>query len=159
MGGMAMTITYEVTDQVLTDTWTAVVRGEMPADQLPGWLAEGYRDVFDFLVAAGVAASGPPFARYAFLGDAVAVEAGFPVPHEVEGRGRVEPSVLPDGHAAVTVHTGRYEDLDKAYEVLHRWLADRGRQPAGPHWEVYHTDPNAEPDPARWRTDVVMPYR
>lgn len=30
---------------------------------------------------------------------------------------------------------------------------------AGPHWEVYYTDPNVQPDPTRWRTDVVQPYR
>ena len=34
----------------------------------------------------------------------------------------------------------------------------RERPTAGPHWEVYYDDPNAEPDPSRWRTDVVVPY-
>jgi effector-binding domain-containing protein len=154
-----MTITYEITDQVLTDCYTVVVRGEMPTGEFAGWLREGYQSVFEYLAGAGIVPAGPPFARYTFLDGAVAVEAGVPVPHEVAGQGRVEPSTLPDGHAAVTVHTGRYEDLDKAYEALNRWLKDHDHSPAGPHWEIYFTDPNTEPDPARWRTEVVMPYR
>src|SRR5690606_31659672 len=154
-----MTITYQVTDRVLPEQDTAVVRGEMPVHEMAIWLAEAYRDVVEYLVRTNVTPSGPPFARFTFLNDTVAVEAGFPVPHEVAGDGAVEPSRLPGGPAAVTVHIGRYEELDKAYEAVNRWLAEHGRAQAGPHWEVYHTDPNAEPDPTAWRTEVVVPYR
>jgi hypothetical protein len=37
----------------------------------------------------------------------------------------------------------------------------RGRvqPPTGVHWEVYYADPAENPGPARWRTDVVIPYR
>jgi len=152
-------LTYLVTTRVLTDRYTAVVRGEMPADELPAWLAGVFAAVGDYLDRAGVAPAGPPFARYSSLGDVVAVEAGFPVPTEVPGDGLVEPSALPDGPAAVTTHWGGYESLDTAYRACRTWLDDHGYQPAGPHWEVYHTDPASETDPAQWRTDVVVPFR
>src|SRR5690606_27008339 len=155
----SMPITYHVSDRVLAEQDTAVVRGEMPAAQLPTWLVEAYRDVVEYLVRSEVAPTGPAFARFTFLPETVAVEAGFPVPHQVAGDGAVEPSRLPGGPAAVTTHIGRYEELDKAYEAVNRWLAEHGRAQAGPHWEVYHTDPNAEPDPTAWRTEVVVPYR
>ena len=156
---MNATLSNEITTQVLTDRYTAVVRDELPADELPAWLAGVCRTVRDYLTRTGVPPIGPPFARYAFLGPVVAVEAGFPVPREIPGDGLVEPSTLPDGQAAVTVHWGPYEDLEKAYLACRHWLDSHGYEPAGPHWEVYHTDPFAEPDPARWRTDVVVPYR
>jgi hypothetical protein len=54
---------------------------------------------------------------------------------------------------------GPYEDVAKAYAACRAWLDDHGLEPAGPHWEVYRTDPSTEPDPARWRTDVVLPFR
>ncbi len=154
-----MVITYEITDRILLDQYTAVVRGEMPAEDLPAWFAETYRSVYEYLGRAHVLPTGPPFARYSFLEGVVAVEAGFPVPWEVAGEGPIEPSTLPDGHAAVTIHMGRYEDLPMAYEAVHHWLREHGRAPAGPHWEVYYTDPNAEPDPTQWRTELVVPYR
>lgn len=159
MNATSTALTYEITSRILTDRYTAVVRGEMPAEELPGWLAGVYRTVHTYLTRTGVAPTGPPFARFTFLGDVVAAEAGFPVPHEIPGDGLVQPSTLPDGRAAVTTHWGRYEDVDKAYRACLGWLDEHGYRPAGPHWEVYHTDPTAEPDPARWRTDVVVPYR
>jgi effector-binding domain-containing protein len=154
-----MTIVYDIQRQVSTHRDTAVCRGEMPAAELPGWLAGPFRAVSDYLTNTRVAPTGPPFARFTFLGDTVAVEAGFPVPGEVGGEGAVEPSALPDGPAAVTTHAGRYEELDHAYAAIHAWLDAHGYAASGPHWEVYYTDPNAEPDPALWRTDVVQPYR
>lgn len=154
-----MTLTYEVRTEELRPQLTSVVRGEMPASQMAVWLSEAYATVFAYLSSAGVPPVAPPFARFTFLGDTVAVEAGVPVPVEVAGEGRVEASSLPEGPAAITTHIGRYEDLEHALDAVTAWLAGRGLEPAGPHWEVYYTDPNAEPDPSRWRTDVVVPYR
>jgi effector-binding domain-containing protein len=154
-----MTLTYEVRTEELRPQLTAVVRGEMAAGQMPVWLPEAYAAVFAYLGEAGVSPIAPPFARYTFLGGTVAIEAGVPVAAEVPGDEQVEPSSLPDGPAAVTTHVGRYEDLEQALDAVNAWLTSRGLQPAGPHWEVYWTDPNAEPDPSRWRTDVVVPYR
>jgi effector-binding domain-containing protein len=154
-----MNITYEITEQDLPGQTTAVMRGEMAAQELPQWLARAYRDVYEYLDRTGVIPAGPPFARYTFLDDVVAIEAGFPVPFEVSGEGLIEPSALPPGAAAVTTHLGRYEDLTHALDAVTGWLEARGRAPHGPHWEIYYTDPGAEPDPARWRTDVVVPYR
>jgi effector-binding domain-containing protein len=144
---------------VLTDRFTAVVRGEMPREALAAWLVDAIGAVRSYLLLDGIAPAGPPFARFTTLGDAVAVEAGFPVTREVPGDGHVEPSTLPDGCAAVTTHRARYEDLDQAYETVKSWLIRKGCRPAGPYWEVYYRDPSAEPDPRRWRTEVVVPYR
>lgn len=154
-----MTITYEVAARHLDQQFTAVVRGEMPAHEMSIWLPEAYHAVFDYLRRAGITPLGPPFARFTFLGDTVALEAGAPVNAEVPGEGRVQPSALPAGPAAVTTHFGPYEQLDQALGAVTRWLDSRGLEAAGPHWEVYFTDPNAEPDPSRWRTEVVVPYR
>jgi effector-binding domain-containing protein len=154
-----MTLVYDIKRRTLIDRYTAVCRGEMPPTALPGWLANAFHAVADYLKGARVEPIGPPFARFTFMDGVVAVEAGFPVREEIAGSPPVEPSALPDGPAAVTTHIGRYEDLERAYTAIHTWLSGHGYTAAGPHWEVYYTDPNAEPDPARWRTDVVQPYR
>ncbi|HEU4421316.1 MAG TPA: GyrI-like domain-containing protein [Pilimelia sp.] len=154
-----MTLTYQIEIRNLTDQFTAVVRAELPQEELPAWLAGTFGAVHDYLRRAGVAPTGPPFLRMAFLGATVAAEAGFPVPREIDGDDLVEPSTLPDGLAVVTTHMGPYEDLVEAHQVVQRWLDEHHCSPAGPHWEVYYTDPTAEPDPARWRTDLVQPFR
>lgn len=154
-----MVATYDISEVRLTRQPTAVMRGEMPASEVPSWLANCYRTVHDYLRSVGMDPAGPPFARFTFLGEDMVVEAGFPCPREIDGDGGVEPSVLPEGRAAVTSHFGRYEDLEVAYLAMQSWLRARGYSEAGPHWEVYFSDPQVDPDPRHWRTDVVMPYR
>jgi effector-binding domain-containing protein len=150
--------TQEVTALTMAEQLTAVVRATMPAAILDGWLPGAFEAVYDYLVRADIALAGPAFARYACYDREVAVEAGYPVPDEVPGNGWVQPSMLPDGPAAAVPHRGSQADLYQADKTLRRWLDAGGHQPAGPHWEVFHTDPLAEPDPRRWRSDLVAPY-
>ncbi|MCM4084370.1 GyrI-like domain-containing protein [Paractinoplanes hotanensis] len=151
-------MTYHIESRVLTAQNTAVVRGSMPTERVPAWMAGVYEQVNRYLTDRGIRTDGPPFARYTFHGGAVDVEAGFPVLEPIRDGGRVVSSRLPGGTAAVTTHYGRYEDLALAYQAIADWMKERGVESAGPHWEVYYTNPAAQPDPATWSTDVVMPY-
>lgn len=54
-------------------------------------------------------------------------------------------------------HVGPYDTLAETYAALMGWIGEQGRTVAGPMWEVYWTDPGTEPDPARWRTEVIIP--
>lgn len=153
-----MLLAYEINTCKLPDRRTAVVRGEMPADELPGWLAGVYPTVTDYLHRVHVRRIGPPFARYARLGDLVAVEAGFPVSDDIDGDDLVEPSTLPDALAATTLHRGRYEELPRAHRAVLDWLAEHGHTPAGPSWDVFCTNPDDLADPEQWCTTVVVPY-
>jgi effector-binding domain-containing protein len=154
-----MTIRNEVIDCVLPGQRTAVIHAQIPRGALRGWLNDAYPTVLAGLRRLDIEPVGPPFARYTFLGDQVAVEAGYPVAGGFDGDGRVESSRLPAGRAAMTTHIGRYEDLDRTYAYLKRWLCTHGDAPIGTHWEVYHRDAGATCDPATWRTDVVVAYR
>jgi effector-binding domain-containing protein len=122
------------------------------------WLRAGDWDVTEYLRRRRIHPAGPPFARYAILGDVVAVEAGFPVSEPVPGEGRALPSRLPGGRAVVT-QVGPHNGREDAYHALRHWLFRHGRTPAGARWEIYHADPPDEPDPTRWRADVIVPYR
>jgi len=152
-------MTYYIENRSVAAQPTAVIRSSLPADRLPEWLASAYAELNHYVAERNVRATGPPFARYVRLGDIVDVEAGFPVPGPVPGWGRVAASQLPGGPVAVTVHQGGYHDLDLAYQAVAGWLEERGLEAAGPHWDVYYTNPAAQPDTATWRTDVVVPYR
>jgi AraC family transcriptional regulator len=150
---------YRICVQVLNERRTAVVRGEVSPDALADWLADAFDAVHRHLDRAGVAAAGPPFARFTVHDDVVAVEAGLPVAEAVPGDGEVEPSTLAGCCAAVTTHRAPREDLSQAYEAVRIWLARQGCVPAGPRWEVYYIDASVEPDPRRWHTEIVVPYR
>lgn len=154
-----MTMTLDISTRILPLQYTAVMRGEVRPAEMSRWLTRTYHTVSDYLRRTRTAAVGPPFARYTYLADVVAVEAGFPVASEVQGEGQVEPSTLPAGDAAVATHRGRFDELDRTYQGVRGWLDHHGLVAAGAHWEVYYTEPYVTHRPEHWRTAVVVPYR
>lgn len=139
---------------------TAVARATLPVAEIGPWLGRTYGAIAGLLAARQATPAGPPFARFHPLGDGrFDVEAGFPVSSPFAPSGEVQPSELPGGTVAVTVHVGPYDQMEPAYRALASWVTDRGRELAGDAWEVFFSDPATEPDPATWRTEIVQPYR
>lgn len=138
---------------------TAVVRGRVPIAELPAFFGRAYGLVFDALERQGVEPAGEPLAFYpSEPTDPVDVEAGVVVEREIEPVGDVVPSRLPGGAVAIAIHVGPYEALEHTYRDVLEQLTDAGlRMRRDGVWEVYLTDPDAEPDPARWRTRLVVP--
>ena len=87
------------------------------------------------------------------------MDAGFPVTSAVEASDEVRASVLPAGRAVEATHIGPYDTLAQTYGEMMRWTAEQGLQPGTDMWEQYLTDPETEPDPAKWRTRVLCPIR
>ena len=91
--------------------------------------------------------------------DTVDVECAMPVASPVAGAGRVQAGELPAGTAATVTHIGPYDTLPETWGALTAWIQAQGLEPAAPPWEVYVTDPGAEPDSSKWRTDIFFPVR
>jgi effector-binding domain-containing protein len=141
---------------------TAVIRATLTVPEIGPWFGSTVGRLAGRLIAREVPIVGPPFARYHVVDEGAGrfeVEAGFPVAAPIDGDGEVVASSLPEGSLATTLHVGPYEDLPAAYDAVASWIAARGGEPAGDMWEVYESDPEAQPDPATWRTRVYWPYR
>ena len=82
-----------------------------------------------------------------------------PVAAPLDGSGRIQASELPAGTVATVTHMGPYDALPQAWSALTEWMEAQGLEPAGAPWEVYMTDPGAEPDQSKWRTDIFFPVR
>ena len=138
------------------------IRLHTTVEEIPATLAVALGEAWHAAEATGRTPDGPPYTRYlSDLSEAGAVldyEAGVPLPSPAPaGQGRAVPVELPGGTVAVAWHVGPYETLGETYGALMRWIGEQGRTVAGPMWEVYWTDPGTEPDPALWRTEVVIP--
>jgi effector-binding domain-containing protein len=152
--------TYEIHAQTRPAQPTAVARATLSVAEIGPWLGKVYGEIADVLTELGQAMAGPPFARYHPLPDGRHdVEAGFPVTSPIEQVGQVRPSALPGGPVAMTMHVGPYEAMEPAYAALASWIADQGGEPTGDAWEIYLSDPQQQPDPSGWRTEIVQPYR
>ncbi|MFK7757919.1 MAG: SRPBCC family protein [Flavobacteriales bacterium] len=63
-------------------------------------------------------------------------------------------------HKAMTiVHLGPYENLPGTYEKIMGAIRAQNMEPIFPSYEVYITDPGAEPDQSKWETLVVVPIQ
>lgn len=152
--------THHIEQRDLAPRTTAVLRSTLAVAGIGPFIGHAVEAVTTALAAQGIAATGPPFARYHRTGEGeFAVEAGLPTASAVAPRGEVLASSLPGGPVAVMTHVGPYDEMEPAYQALADWVAARGGAPAGDPWEVYLTDPEQEPDPQRWRTEIVMPVR
>lgn len=136
---------------------TAVIRIQVRPEEMPTVMGPAISELYEQCGKQGVQPEGGPFSRYYSLAETWDFEVGVPVARRVTAAGRVQPGELPACEAAVAWHIGPYERLAETHAEVDQWLTARGRATAGPFWEVYHSDPMAEPDPEKWRTELVRP--
>lgn len=138
----------------------ASVRVKIPEKEVAQNLAVILPEVMGYLSSVGADMAGPPFSRYhERSGGMIDFEAGIPLKKKVEGKGRVQAGELPGGEVAVTWHIGPYQELPKSCEHLAAWMKAEKLGARGGYWEVYWTDPGMEPDPQKWRTQVLWPVK
>lgn len=146
-----MPYTFEVERRSAQEA--AVVRASVRPEEIGAFVGSAFGEVLDALGAQGLQPTGPPFCSYRMLDDHFDAAAGFPASGPVVPVGRVEPSVLPGGTIATTMHVGPYDQLGEAYEQLMSWMEAEGLTPAGEPWESYLDGPEV-PQP---RTLVCVP--
>ena len=140
----------------VTEQPTAVIRGRVPMAELPAFFDRAFGALAEWLGRHGVTPTGPAFARYPGPpGEVADLEVGFPVESTIEVDGDIEPSTLPAGTAARTVHAGGYDGIGETWGALAQWIASEGRAPGAALWETYVTEPTPETDPADLRTELT----
>jgi effector-binding domain-containing protein len=138
----------------------AAVRSIVATDDIPDFMADALGLVAEALRDAGIAPTGPPFARYFSLtDDGLDVAAGLPVGGPFLGAGVVRPAELPAGPAAVATHVGPFSGLEAAWAALRSRITELGRTAGEDPWEVYFVGPGSGVDEASWRTELVWPLQ
>lgn len=151
---------YEIELQEIEPQPVVSIRTTCKPAEIGPILGEILPEVFVYLDRNGIRPVGPPFTRYhGYTEENVDLEGGFPVAKPQPGAGRIESGELPGGTVARTIHLGAYEKLPEAHDALHRWIKEAGKEPVGPQWECYVTDPGKEPDPAKRKTELLWPVK
>lgn len=133
-------------------------------DVLPPLIPE----VKDWMQKRHIEAIGPDFFLYKSMhsNGELDCEAGFPVSNHVEGDGRITAGSFPAGHYASIIYTGHFKDMMQAHMALEKWIKENGftekaiSENGGTQWggrtEFYLVDPDFEPDPEKWQTEIVF---
>jgi AraC family transcriptional regulator len=155
---------YSVSRKELTTQPVLVVRRRVRRDEIAATIGAELPKVFVHAQQRGIAIAEYPITRYleSSMG-LVTLETGMRVTPRSgewtagEGEGDVLAETLPGGPAAVTIHSGPYDQLQAAYAALEEWIAANGLRPAGAPWEAYLNDPADHPNPQDWKTEVCWP--
>ena len=132
---------------------TAVIRIQVPHQELSRFVPAACGEVWNFIRTAGLPKPGRHLAVY--LDRQGTVEVGAEVPEPFTGNDRVHCSKLPAGWVAKTVHYGPYSGLVGAHAAIREWCATHGQRLYTVCWEMYgHWDKSWHSDPAKIRTDV-----
>jgi len=143
------------------------IRTQVPMRKFKTVIPQLLGEVFAWLEKQGVAPAGAPFMRFHVINMAAKMdlELGAPVATAVPGDDRLSAGVLPAGRYASLVYTGVKNGikgnaalLDWGAEkglVWDTWVAENG-DGFGARLESYLTDPDEEPDPAKWETEVAI---
>jgi effector-binding domain-containing protein len=153
-------VTYDITVEHIEPQRAAAMRGTTTPAEIGPALAQILPTIGRAIQEQEVKPAGAPFCRYfSFSPEKVELEGGIAVQSPIRPFGEVQDIELPGGEVVTTWHIGPYEKLGGAWDALRAWLAEQGREPAGPGWEVYWTDPGEVSDPNDLRTQIIWPLR
>jgi len=131
----------------------AGLRAEVSAEELPDFFGRAVEAAGR--IPAGLVV-GPVTAVYhADAGDRFDVTIGLPVSDPPDDPG-LEVVELPAGPALLETHIGPYPELAAAYRRVGEALAELGVERTL-SWERYLVGPADDPDPAVWRTQLLVP--
>ena len=134
----------------------AGIRATTAPDGIPAVVDEGFPELFGWLAERGIAPAAAPFIRYHASGDEIDLELGVPVAEPVEAAGRITPGALAAGRWATLLHVGSFGGLGASWDLLQGWLDAHGVDvDASTRVEQYLVDPSAEPDSAKWETELA----
>ena len=143
------------------------IRTQVPMQKLGVVIPQFADELFAWLGQQGIAPAGPPFTRYHVIDmeKELDIEIGIPVAVNITGDGRVSLGVLPAGRYASLVYT----DVSRGIEgnaallgwgnaqrlVWDQWPTEKG-DAFGGRVEFFLSDPDEEPDPGKWETEVAI---
>lgn len=147
--------TFEI--RSTTEQPTAALKMTRPVSRIGPAMGEAFPKIYHAVVSAGMEPAGMPLARYFDFGEEeTTFECAIPVPEPFTASGEVQPSSVGGGEAAFAVHVGPYETIGQTWGEMMAWVAEQGRTPAGPTWEVYVDDPQ-EVAADQLKTELYVP--
>ena len=138
----------------------AVMHANASTEELAETFARIFPAVYAALTEQGVTDMGHVIAIYHSMdADQMELSAGIEVSDGVEPTGPLELWELPACEAIKADHFGPYEELGRSHEKVLSYVQQLGRAPRSGPIERYITDPEAEPDPSKWHTEILLPLQ
>ena len=123
-------------------------------------MGEIYGQLSEYINNEGVMGAGTPMSVYIQNSETV-WEADIAIPVAETGEVSDESIMAGQtagGKAVMGIHMGDYFDLNNTHNQILAYMKFNGLEANGQGYEIYVSDP-AEPDTAKWRTDIYYPIK
>ena len=138
----------------------AVMHATASTEELPSTFERIFPAVFAALTEQGVTEMGHVIAVYHTMdANQMSLSAGIEVGDDVEVAEPLELLEMPACDAVKADHYGPYDTLYQTHESIWPFVEELGREPIAGPTERYITDPEAEPDPSKWHTEILLPLQ
>lgn len=124
-------------------------------------MATAMESAFGQLFAFGAEnMAGPPFAIwYEYEGPTFVFDNCIPVTKVIPGEGDIKSIMTYEGKVVKVAHTGSYESTQYSWGAMEKYVQENSLQTNGDPYEVYLTNPEQEPDPNKWVTELYWPIK
>jgi effector-binding domain-containing protein len=116
--------------------------------------------LFSMADSSGLEMTGPPFTIwYKWEGEEFEFDNCIPVSESINPGEGVRAIQTYSGKVVSVLHTGHYSTAHNSWMVLENWMKENALESNGDPMEVYLTNPQDEPDPTNWVTELVWPVK
>ncbi|NVM45409.1 MAG: GyrI-like domain-containing protein [Candidatus Lokiarchaeota archaeon] len=135
------------------------VRTTSSAQNLPVALGKNYGAIMQYLGQLNEQTSGPPFVAYYNMDmQNLDIDIGIPVAKKIADKDEIKASEIPAGKYASCLYIGPYSGMAPTYELLAKFVEDKGYESTGIAYELYLDDPSVVP-PEKLQTQILFPLK
>jgi len=151
---------YEVKTIELPAVNYLFVKADIPVSEIGQFYATNYGKIGAYMAKNKLEMAGAPSGLcYKWTDSIVSLAAAIAVDRPVKGEGEVLFLTMEATKGLQVDYYGNYDDMGDAHHTLEDYVSENGLELNGPVREVYLTDPGAEPDTAKWVTQIIYPIK
>lgn len=151
--------TGEVVTKVVQSHNALSIRINCTVDEIEEAMSGSMSQLLTEADRAGLQMTGPPFTIwYKWEGEEFEFDNCIPVSKFIKPSKGIRAIQTYSGKVASVLHTGHYNTTGNSWMALESWVTENLESNGDP-WEVYLTNPQDEPDPTKWVTELVWPVK
>jgi len=133
------------------------IKSEVTMEGMPDAMGGAFQQLMEF---GGAQMTGPPFAIwYKWEGDVFEFDNCIPVATAIPGNDVIKNITTYAGKTVSVSHTGAYETTHHSWAALQEYVTNNNLETNGEPYEVYLTNPQEEPNPDNWITELYWPIK
>jgi effector-binding domain-containing protein len=154
-------INFNISETEIPARITLTIRDTCTQHSISAKLSKIYGVVFHVIQTRKLQITGYPFAIYhTCTTDIFDLEAGVPIEKAINPSiGNVIVAERPQTHSVMAKYFGPYNRTSQVYAEIEKYITSKKLTVTGPFIEEYITDPQTEPDTAKWQTNIYFPVK